>query len=88
MPRNGGELNSLLKVEDLDWQEQSNDSTFSVVFPNKQSMHICLNSGGMNLPISKCKATSVESVLHVVVCCSLLCTLVKFWGIANSLKRT
>jgi hypothetical protein len=50
-----------LVEEHWDWQvKQINDSDFSVIFPNAQSLKLCKNTGGLTLPISKVSVLVVD----------------------------
>jgi hypothetical protein len=50
-----------LVEEHWDWQvKRINDSDFSVIFPNAQSLKLCKNTGGLTLPASKVSVLVVE----------------------------
>lgn len=55
------ELNRPLVIEDQDWEvSRISKKEFQLVFPNKQNLRLCLNSGGMKLPISKAEVLFAE----------------------------
>jgi hypothetical protein len=54
-----------LVEEHWDWQvKRINDSDFSVIFPNAQSLKLCKNTGGLTLPVSKVSVLVVEPKVY------------------------
>jgi hypothetical protein len=54
-----------LVEEHWDWQvKRINDSDFSVIFPNAQSLKLCKNTGGLTLPVSKVSVLVVEPQVY------------------------
>lgn len=66
------ELNCLMEIDDWDWGiSLVSHKEFLVRFPNKQSLRLCRNNGGMKVPLSKIMVLFTEPTADTEVCYTL-----------------